>query len=121
MEIDGRYRLDERIGSGGAGEVWRAVDEDLNRVVAIKILHPWVAEEGDGRERFRREASAMGRLKHPHIVQVLDFSDAAERPFLVQEHCPGGTLGALLQGGPLPWDRVRAVVNATTAPASKST
>jgi hypothetical protein len=68
-----------------------------------------VAEEGDGRERFRREASAMGRLKHPHIVQVLDFNDAAERPYLVQEHCPGGTLAALLQGGALPWDRVRAL------------
>jgi serine/threonine-protein kinase len=109
VEIDGRYRLDERIGQGGAGEVWRAVDEDLNRVVAVKVLHPWVAEDGDGRERFRREASAMGRLRHPHIVQVLDFNDAAERPYLVQEHCPGGTLAALLQGGALPWDRARAL------------
>jgi serine/threonine-protein kinase len=109
VEIDGRYRLDERIGQGGTGEVWRAVDEQLNRVVAVKILHPWVAEAEEGRERFRREAAAMGRLRHPHIVQVLDFSDAAERPYLVQEHCPGGTLGGLLQGGPLPWDRVRAL------------
>jgi serine/threonine-protein kinase len=109
VEIDGRYRLDERIGQGGAGEVWRAVDDDLNRVVAIKVLHPWVAEDGDGRERFRREASAMGRLRHPHIVQVLDFNDRAERPYLVQEHCPGGTLAALLQGGALPWDRARAL------------
>ncbi|MDX6376311.1 MAG: eukaryotic-like serine/threonine-protein kinase [Gaiellaceae bacterium] len=109
MEIDGRYRLEDRIGSGGTGEVWRAVDERLNRVVAIKLLHPWVAQAAEGRERFRREAAAMGRLRHPHIVQVLDFNDTAERPFLVQEHCPGGTLSALLGGGRLPWDRVRAL------------
>ena len=55
MEIDGRYRLDERIGQGGTGEVWRAVDEQLNRVVAVKILHPWVAEAEEGRERFTVE------------------------------------------------------------------
>ena len=109
MEIDGRYRLEDRIGSGGTGEVWRAVDEQLNRVVAIKLLHPWVAQAEVGRERFRREAAAMGRLRHPHIVQVLEFNDTAERPYLVQEHCPGGTLSALLGGGPLPWDRVRAL------------
>ncbi len=109
MEIDGRYRLEDRIGSGGTGEVWRAVDERLNRVVAIKLLHPWVAQAEVGRERFRREAAAMGRLLHPHIVQVLEFNDTAERPYLVQEHCPGGMLSALLEGGPLPWDRVRAL------------
>jgi serine/threonine-protein kinase len=89
--------------------VWRAVDERLNRVVAIKLLHPWVAQATVGRERFRREAAAMGRLRHPHIVQVLEFNDTAERPYLVQEHCPGGMLSALLGGGPLPWDRVRAL------------
>ncbi len=109
MEIDGRYRLEDRIGSGGTGEVWRAVDERLNRVVAIKLLHPWVAQAEVGRERFRREAAAMGRLRHPHIVQVLEFNDTAERPYLVQEYCPGGMLSALLGGGPLPWDRVRAL------------
>jgi hypothetical protein len=109
VEIDGRYRLEDRIGSGGTGEVWRAVDERLNRVVAIKLLHPWVAQATEGRERFRREAAAMGRLKHPHIVQVLEFNDTAERPYLVQEHCPGGTLGALVGGGPMPWDRARAL------------
>ncbi len=109
MEIDGRYRLEDRIGSGGTGEVWRAVDERLNRVVAIKLLHPWVAKASEGRERFRREAAAMGRLKHPHIVQVLEFNDTAERPYLVQEHCPGGTLSALIGGGPIPWDRARAL------------
>jgi serine/threonine-protein kinase len=109
VEIDGRYRLEDRIGSGGTGEVWRAVDERLNRVVAIKLLHPWVAQATEGRERFRREAAAMGRLKHPHIVQVLEFNDTAERPYLVQEHCPGGTLSALVGGGPMPWDRARAL------------
>ena len=115
MEIDGRYRLEDRIGSGGTGEVWRAVDERLNRVVAIKLLHPWVAQATEGRERFRREAAAMGRLKHPHIVQVLEFNDTAERPYLVQEHCPGGTLGALVGGGPMPWDRARALARPIAA------
>ncbi len=80
-----------------------------NRVVAIKLLHPWVAQAAEGRERFRREAAAMGRLKHPHIVQVLEFNDTAERPYLVQEYCPGGTLGPLVGGGPMPWDRARAL------------
>ena len=105
----GRWRstaatgFEDRIGSGGTGEAWRAVDERLNRVVAIKLLHPWVAQAEVGRERFRREAAAMAGCGTRTSSSVLEFNYTAERPFLVQEYCPGGILSALLGGGPLPW------------------
>ena len=72
--------------------MWRAVDESLNRVVAIKLLHPWVAQatrggSGSGARRPRWAASSTRTSS-----QVLEFNDTAERPYLVQEYCPGGTL-----------------------------
>ena len=109
MVVAERYRLEERLGQGGTGEVWRAYDTTLERPVAIKLLHPWVASDDAARERFRREATVMARLRHPNIVAILDFADDAERPFLVQEYCAGGTLRSLAGAAPLPWDRVRAI------------
>ena len=105
-----RYRLVERLGQGGTGEVWRAEDGVLGRDVAIKLLHAHVASDPAQRARFRREASAIARLSHPNIIAVLAFDDDADPPYLVEEYCPGGTLTALTRGGPLPWDRVRALL-----------
>jgi eukaryotic-like serine/threonine-protein kinase len=107
--VGSRYQLEERIGQGGTGEVWRATDERLGRVVAVKVLHPWVADDPAARMRFRREAAAMARLRHPHIVQIYDFDDHAARPLLVEELCGGGTLASVVQAAPLPWDRVCAI------------
>ena len=103
--VGGRYRLEELLGSGGTGEVWRATDERLDRPVAVKLLHPWAAADADLRSRFRREAAAMARLDHPNVVAVLDYGED-DRPWLVQALCTGGTLGNLIASSPLPWPRV---------------
>ena len=71
--IAGRYRLDERIASGGMGEVWRATDTVLNRPVAVKTLRPDRAGEPQFQSRFRNEARAMAALRHPGVVSVYDF------------------------------------------------
>ncbi|MGK5741293.1 protein kinase domain-containing protein [Micromonospora sp. URMC 103] len=73
--VGDRYRLVEMIASGGMGDVWRAVDETLDRCVAVKMLHPrLVADAGFG-ERFRREARAMAALRHPGVAQVYDYGE----------------------------------------------
>ena len=95
----------------------RARDLRLDRVVAVKMLHPWVATDDDARRRFHREATTLAQLRHPNVVQVLDFDDALPAPFLVQEHCGGGTLG----GGVSAQVGVGACassVTSATAPAS---
>lgn len=108
-DLGGRYRLEASLGRGGTGEVFRARDLRLDRVVAVKMLHPWVAADEDARRRFRREATTLAQLRHPNIVQVLDFDDALPAPFLVQEHCGGGTLVRQAQAAPLPWPEVAVI------------
>jgi serine/threonine-protein kinase len=108
-ELGGRYRLEASLGRGGTGEVLRARDLRLDRDVAVKVLHPWVAADDDARRRFKREATILAQLRHPNIVQVLDFDEAAEPPYLVQELCPGGTLVRRTSEAPLPWDEVAAI------------
>ncbi len=110
--VGDRYRLEERLGGGGAGEVWRATDDRLGRAVAVKLLHAHLAPDLPARDRFRREALAMARLQHPHIVQVLDFSEAADRPYLVEEYCAGGTLEEAVRRSPLGWDEVSGYARA---------
>lgn len=71
----GRYQLLERLGRGGMGEVWRAHDTALDRVVAIKMLLPTLAEDPDFEKRFRREARAAARLDDPHVVPIHDVGE----------------------------------------------
>jgi serine/threonine protein kinase/tetratricopeptide (TPR) repeat protein len=102
----GRYRLVERIGEGGMGEVWKAHDANLDRVVAIKMLLRGALGDAMARERFRREALALSRLSHPGVATVFDFDTQDGYDFLVLEFVPGGTLQSRLATGPLPLDRV---------------
>ncbi len=67
-KLNGRYRLEARIGAGGMSTVYRALDETLQRQVAIKLMNREVATDSDQLERFRREARAVAQLSHPHIV-----------------------------------------------------
>lgn len=98
-----RYRLDERIGAGGMGVVWRATDLMLARGVAVKLLRPEYTQDEDGRARFRAEARHAGSLSHPAIAQVYDYSedDPAGQPYLVMELVNGPSLAWLLKEGPL--------------------
>jgi serine/threonine-protein kinase len=89
----GRYRLEEQVGQGGMAVVWRGFDTQLRRTVAVKVLHPHLHAREDIRRRFDREAQAVARLHHPHILDVYDFSGlAAEPSYLVTEFIRGRTL-----------------------------
>jgi serine/threonine protein kinase len=94
--LNGRYRLEARIGSGGMSTVYRALDGTLQRQVAIKLLNREVASDSDQLERFRREARAVAQLSHPNIVQVIDAGEDADpahpRPYIVFEYVEGETL-----------------------------
>ena len=72
----GRYRLLEQLGSGGMSVVYKGLDSALEREVAVKVLHPHLAEKPESRRRLAREAKAVARLHHPNIVEVFDFSEA---------------------------------------------
>ncbi|MEA2391093.1 MAG: eukaryotic-like serine/threonine-protein kinase [Solirubrobacteraceae bacterium] len=91
-QLSGRYRLDARVGSGGMSSVYRAFDETLERVVAIKLMNREIASDSDQLERFRREARSVAQLSHPHIVTVIDASEDAGRPYIVFEFVEGETL-----------------------------
>lgn len=107
--IGGRYRLGERIGQGGMGEVFAAHDLRLDREVALKLLRSDLAEQDGMRERVVAEARLAARLTHPHVVGVLDTGEQDGRPFVVMERLSGRTLGDDLADGPMPAERVRDV------------
>jgi serine/threonine protein kinase len=90
--LNGRYRLEARIGAGGMSTVYRALDETLQRRVAIKLMNREVAADSDQLERFRREARAVAQLSHPHIVGVIDAGEDEGRPYIVFEYVEGETL-----------------------------
>ena len=104
VELCGRYRLEERIGAGGMGEVWRGVDLRLRRPVAIKILPVELAADRTAAERFRGEAETSAALQHPGITVIFDVdehpSEQGRLLFLVMELLTGQDLGTLLAGHP---------------------
>ncbi len=91
-KLNGRYRLEARIGSGGMSTVYRALDETLQRQVAVKLMNREVATDSDQLERFRREARWVAQLSHPHIVGVIDAGEDEGRPYIVFEYVEGETL-----------------------------
>src|SRR5258708_362811 len=78
----GKYEVKEHLASGGMGAVYKAVDRDLGRLVALKVLPAEVAANGLAMERFRREARHAARLNHPHIVTLYEFGSDEERDLL---------------------------------------
>src|SRR5215208_7002349 len=90
--IADRYRLDEKVGSGGMSSVYRAFDPTLERWVAIKLMHRDISTDPDQLERFRREARAVASLNHPHIVTVIDAGEDDGMPYIVFEYVEGETL-----------------------------
>src|SRR5580704_6900787 len=90
--LNGRYRLEARIGAGGMSTVYRAFDETLERQVAVKLMNREVTSDSDELERFRREARAVAQLSHPHVVGVIDAGEDDGRPYIVLEYVEGETL-----------------------------
>jgi len=94
--VDGRYRVRTRVARGGMATVYTAVDERLERTVALKIIHPGQADDPRFVERFTREAKTIARLTHPNIVAVYDQGNHEGLPYLVMEYVRGRTLRDIL-------------------------
>lgn len=100
-ETLGHYRVLEKIGTGGMGEVYRAQDEHLEREVAIKVLPPGTLADEHARKRFHKEALTLSKLNHPGIATIHDFDTQQGVDFLVMEYISGITLSEKLAGRPL--------------------
>ena len=94
--VDGRYRINGRVARGGMATVYTAVDERLERTVAVKIIHPGRHRDPHFVERFTDEAKAIARLTHPNVVAVYDQGTHESLPYLVMEYVRGRTLRELL-------------------------
>jgi serine/threonine-protein kinase len=90
--LNDRFRLEEKIGSGGMGDVYLARDPDLDRPVAVKVMHREMSEQADQLERFRQEARAVAKLSHPNVVAVIDAGEDGGHPYIVFEYIEGETL-----------------------------
>ncbi len=90
--IGGRYKIEELLGQGGMSSVYKALDPNLQRTVAIKLIHPHLSNNEEFVRRFESEATAIARLRHPNIVQVYDFNHDGDLYFMVLEFVAGETL-----------------------------
>jgi serine/threonine-protein kinase len=98
----GVYRIESKLGEGGMGAVYRALDVKLNRPVAVKVLSEELADAA-ARRRFQREAQMASSLNHPHILTVHDAGEIDGRQYLVTEYIDGGTLKDWANAGPHTW------------------
>jgi predicted Ser/Thr protein kinase len=107
--LAGRYELIEKVGQGGMSVVWRALDTRLDRDVAVKLLHPFVAAEDGQRRRFAREARTLAALSSDHIVRLHDYVEDGDDAFLVMEFVDGRNLAAAtFHRLPVPWSEAAA-------------
>jgi serine/threonine-protein kinase len=97
--IDERYQLSEKIGTGGMADVWLAEDTELDRNVAIKILHDRFAQDKEFVERFQREAQSAAGLQHPNVVGIFDRGLFRDTYFIAMEYVDGPSLKDLIKGG----------------------
>ncbi|MFE3087532.1 Stk1 family PASTA domain-containing Ser/Thr kinase [Streptomyces albidoflavus] len=97
LVLDGRYRVDALIAVGGMATVYRALDTRLDRVVALKVMHPELAADASFVERFIREARSVARLSHPNVVGVFDQGAEGAYVYLAMEYVPGCTLRDVLR------------------------
>jgi serine/threonine-protein kinase len=116
----GKYRCVEFIGHGGMAEVYRAIDVELERIVAVKVLHPFLVSEDGFVDRFRREARTLASLQHPNIVSIFDSGLQDFNSYVVMEYVPGPTLKDRLRelgarGEHMPIAEVRRILAALIA------
>ena len=88
----GKYQILEQLGQGGMAEVYKAYQPSLNRHVAIKVMHSYLANDADFVQRFEREATAVARLRHPNLIRVYDFAHDGQQSYMVMEYIEGFTL-----------------------------
>ena len=91
------YRIEALLGEGGMGSVYRAVDVNLTRPVALKLMHPHLARQPEFRARFIQEARSAANLSHPSIVRIYQFEARGDLMFIAMEYFPGGTLTSHLK------------------------
>src|SRR5881409_499604 len=109
-ETLGSYRLIDKLGAGGMGEVWRAEDTRLLRPVAIKILSERIANDPEWKARFLREARTIAQLNHPNIATIYGIEQEGEKVFIAMELIEGESLNSLMMRGRLePREAVRLV------------
>src|SRR5438132_644136 len=101
LENLAQYKILDRIGAGGIGEVYRARDTRLGRTVAVKVLASDVAGDPERRDRFLREARASAALSHPNIAALYEIGEDHDQRFLAFEFVPGETLKTMIGGQPL--------------------
>jgi serine/threonine-protein kinase len=106
--VDGRYRIERRLGSGGMADVYCADDSQLGRQIALKMLHRRFARDHEFVERFRREASAAAGLQHPNVVGVFDRGEYDGTYYIAMEYLPGRTLKEVIRDE-APLDQLRAI------------
>src|SRR5207237_6130462 len=115
--LQGRYKIEEPLGVGGSSQVYLARDQALNRDVALKVLDPAAAADGNTRKMFVKEARALAQLSHPNIVAVYDVGEVDGSPFIVMEYLAGGSLKQKIEGtGPLnAGEAVRVAIDVASA------
>ena len=119
--LPNRFTAAELVGRGGMGEIYLAHDRELNRPVAIKILHAQATEDPEFRRRFHREALTAARLSgEPHIVTIFDVGEHDRRPFIVMEYLPGGTLAERARSSPPPLEQSLAWLAQAAAALDKA-
>ena len=104
------YELLERVGQGGMAVVYRAIDQSLRRVVAVKVLHRHLAESAEARDRFEREAHAVAKLRHDNILEIYAFSGSGDDSYIVTEFIEGETLKQAITARPIGFPEVGAMI-----------
>src|SRR5882672_10462828 len=108
----GPYRITDRLGQGGMATVYRAYHANLDRYVALKVLHPAFKEDASFLARFRREAQIVAKLEHPNIVPIYDYNEHNGEPYLVMKFIEGETLKARLTRQPLTLEEALSTMTA---------
>jgi eukaryotic-like serine/threonine-protein kinase len=113
--LNGQFQILQKIGSGGMGSVYKALQRDMNRMVAVKILHPKLANRKDLVSRFRREARAMSHLTHPNTVKVFLYGELDDGSlYIIMEFLDGKNLNQTVRGeGPMPIERALPILMQT--------
>jgi len=108
----GPYQIQTQVGQGGMATVYKAYHAQLDRTVAIKVMHQMLMDEETFVARFKREAQIVARLDHPYIIPVYDYNEHENQPYLVMKYVPGVTLKQrLMKKGPLPLNDILSIMN----------